>query len=62
LQVAADPEHPNKHHGTLALRGRSYNFEETAGRKSRRAAACQSQIVLKLKINLFMYEIYRPIG
>jgi hypothetical protein len=48
MQVAGDPEHPNKHHGiTLVLVGRLYSFEETTGRKSGRAAACQSQTVLK---------------
>ena len=47
MQVAADPEHPNKHHYiTLALSMRLLSFEETAGRKSQRAAACRSQTVL----------------
>ena len=37
MQVAADPEHPNKHHGTpLTLRVGSYSFEETTERKSGR--------------------------
>ena len=47
MQVAADPEHPNKHHGTpLALRVRLLDFEEATGRKSGRAAACRSQTVM----------------
>jgi len=47
MQVATDPEHPNKHHGTPpALPGRWYTLEETAGRKSGRAATCQNQTVL----------------
>jgi len=47
MQVAADPEHPNKRLGTpLALRLRLLNSEETAGRKSGRAAACRSQTLL----------------
>jgi len=63
MQVATDPEHPNKHHGTPpALPGRWYTLEETAGRKSGRAATCQNQTVLKWKINLFIYEVYVPIG
>ena len=63
MQVAADPEHPNKHPGTpppLTVRVSLLSFEETAERKRGRAAACRGQTFLKRKINLFLYEIYRP--
>ena len=61
MQVAADPQHSNKHHDPpLALRVCLLCIEETAGRKSGRAAACRGQTVLIWKINLFVCEVYRP--
>jgi len=57
MQVAADPEHPNKHHGTpppLALRMHLLSFQETAGKKKWKSCSLSEPNSFDMK-NTFIY-------